>query len=135
MDKSETRQDGIGQPDKKSWVTGDEAQGIVGRRKMSGARFLPPAFLCAQIFIERETSEYEVALGRSVASAPVLMFAYKPPSSKACYLHQKIPQQKHSGQGVDHRVQLQGRTIGSCFPLSFFQFLSTKRHSFSTSLG
>ena len=41
-------------------MNGDEAQGTMGRRK---ARFLPPAFLCAQMFIEREreTSGYEAA--------------------------------------------------------------------------
>ena len=35
-------------------VTGDEAQGTMGRVKKGDARFLLPAFLCAQIFIERE---------------------------------------------------------------------------------
>ena len=35
-------------------VTGDEAQGTMGRVKTGGARFLLPTFLCAQIFIERE---------------------------------------------------------------------------------
>ena len=36
-------------------VTGDEAQGTVGRRKKRReARFLLPAFLCTQFLIERE---------------------------------------------------------------------------------
>ena len=41
-------------------ITGDEAQGTMGRVKKGDARFLFTAFLCAQIFIEREreTSGY-----------------------------------------------------------------------------
>ena len=40
-------------------VTGDVAQGTMGRRKKRGdVRFLLPAFLCAHIFIERETSRF-----------------------------------------------------------------------------
>ena len=35
----------------------DETQGTI--KKSERARFLLPFFLCAQIFIERETSEYE----------------------------------------------------------------------------
>jgi len=49
-------------------VTGDEAQGSMGRRKKRGeARFPLPAFLCTQFFIERgrETSGYETAPGGS----------------------------------------------------------------------
>ena len=38
-------------------VTGDEPQGTMGRVQTAGeARCLLPAFLCAHIFIERETS-------------------------------------------------------------------------------
>ena len=51
--------------ERKTRVTGDEVQGNIGRVKKGGeARLAPllfPAFLCAQIFIERETSGYEVA--------------------------------------------------------------------------
>ena len=43
-------------------VTGDEAQGTMGRRNKRGeaglARFLPPASLFPQIFIERERDVY-----------------------------------------------------------------------------
>ena len=52
-------------------VTGDEAQGTMGRVKKRDARFLLPAFLCVQIFIEREASGYEAAPGSfSSTSAP-----------------------------------------------------------------
>ena len=48
-------------------VTGDEPQGNMGRVQTAGearlARCLLPAFLCAHIFIERETSGYEAATG------------------------------------------------------------------------
>ena len=51
--------------ERKLRVTEDETQGTIGRVKKGGeARLAPllfPAFLCAQIFIERETSGYEVA--------------------------------------------------------------------------
>ena len=44
-------------------VTGDEPQGTMGRVQTAGearlARCLLPAFLCAHIFINRETSGYE----------------------------------------------------------------------------
>ena len=41
-------------------VTGDEPQGTMGRVQSAGeARCLLPAFLCAHIFIKRETSGYE----------------------------------------------------------------------------
>ena len=44
-------------------VTGDALQGTMGRVQTAGearlARCLLPAFLCAHIFIERETSGYE----------------------------------------------------------------------------
>ena len=44
-------------------VTGDEPQGTMGRVQMAGearlARCLLPAFLCAHIFIDRETCGYE----------------------------------------------------------------------------
>ena len=41
-------------------MTGNEAQGTMGRVKNGGeARFLLIGFLCAQIFIETETSGYE----------------------------------------------------------------------------
>ena len=50
--------------ERKTRVTEDETQGTMGRVKKGGeARLAPllfPAFLCAQIFIERETSGYEV---------------------------------------------------------------------------
>ena len=43
-------------------VTGDEPQGTMGRVQTAGeARCLLPAFLCAHIFIERETSRHEAA--------------------------------------------------------------------------
>ena len=56
-------------------VTGDEAQGTMGRVKTGGARFLLPTFLCAQIFIEREreTSGYQAAPG-SLSSTSVPAF-------------------------------------------------------------
>ena len=45
-------------------VTGDEPQGTMGRVPAAGlARCLLPAFLCAHIFIKRETSGYEAAQG------------------------------------------------------------------------
>ena len=43
-------------------VTGDEPQGTMGRVQTAGeVRCLLPAFLCAHIFIKRETSGYEAA--------------------------------------------------------------------------
>ena len=39
-------------------VTGEEAQGTMGRVK-NGGEVILPSFLCAQIFIEREVSGYE----------------------------------------------------------------------------
>ena len=46
-------------------VTGDEPQGTMGRVQTVGeARCLLPAFLCADIFIKRETSGYEAGRGR-----------------------------------------------------------------------
>ena len=43
-------------------MTGDEPQGTMGRVQTAGeARCLFPAFLCAHIFIERETSRHEAA--------------------------------------------------------------------------
>ena len=47
-------------------VTGDEPQGTMGRVQTAGearlARCLLPAFLCAHIFIGRETSVYEAGV-------------------------------------------------------------------------
>ena len=41
-------------------VTGEKPQGTMGRVQTAGeARGLRPAFLCAHIFSERETSAYE----------------------------------------------------------------------------
>ena len=41
-------------------MTGDEPQGTMGRVQTAGeARCLLPAFLCAHIFMKRETSGYE----------------------------------------------------------------------------
>ena len=41
-------------------VTGDEPQGTMGRVQTAGeARCLLPGFLCAHIFMKRETSGYE----------------------------------------------------------------------------
>ena len=46
--------------ERETQVTGYEPQGTMGRVQTAGearlARCLPPAFLCAHIFIERETS-------------------------------------------------------------------------------
>ena len=42
-------------------VTGDEPQGTMGSRKQAKLRCVLPAFLCAHIFIKRETSGYEAA--------------------------------------------------------------------------
>ena len=59
-------------------VTGDEAQGTIGRRKKRReARFLLPAFFCTQIFIEREreTSGYETAPGGSNNTSRCFMLA------------------------------------------------------------
>ena len=53
-------------------MTGCEAQGTMRRRKIRGeaslARFLLPAFLCAQIFIEKETSRLGTRQGQTVRS-------------------------------------------------------------------
>ena len=43
-------------------MTGDEPQGTMGRVQTAGARCLLPAFLCAHIFIKRETSGYEAGV-------------------------------------------------------------------------
>ena len=63
-------------------VTGDEAQGTMGKRKKRReakreARFLLPAFFCTQIFIEREreTSGYETAPGGSNNTSRCFMLA------------------------------------------------------------
>ena len=45
--------------ERETQVTGDEPQGTMGR--VQTARCLLPTFLCAHIFIERETSGYEAA--------------------------------------------------------------------------
>ena len=46
-------------------VTGDEPQGTMGRVQTG-----LPAFLCAHIFIKRETSGYEAAAGRPCYATP-----------------------------------------------------------------
>ena len=47
-------------------MIGDEPQGTMGRVQTAGeARCLLPAFLCAHIFIKRETSGYEAGLTRN----------------------------------------------------------------------
>ena len=47
--------------------TGDEPQGTMGRQRTAGeARCLLPAFLCAHIFNEKETSGYEAVHGASL---------------------------------------------------------------------
>ena len=64
--------------ERKTRVTGDEAQGTMGRRKKRReARFLLPAFFCTQIFIEREreTSGYETAPGGSNNTSRCFMLA------------------------------------------------------------
>ena len=52
-----------GRGERETRVTGDEPQGTMGRVQTAGearlARCLLPAFLCAHIFIKRETSGYE----------------------------------------------------------------------------
>jgi len=54
-----------GRGERETRVTGDEPQRIMGRLQIAGearlARCLLSAFLCAHIFIERETSGYEAA--------------------------------------------------------------------------
>ena len=50
-------------------VTGDEPQGSMGR-----ARCLLPAFLCAHIFIKRETSGYEAGSARLRTLSYVLTY-------------------------------------------------------------
>ena len=56
-----------GRGERETRVTGDEPQGTMGRVQTAGeaslARCLLPAFLCAHIFIQRETSGYEAATG------------------------------------------------------------------------
>ena len=59
-------------------VTGDEAQGTMGRVKKGDARFLLPAFLCVQIFIEREASGYEAARDPSLLQEPLPFKGVKP---------------------------------------------------------
>ena len=47
--------------------TGDESQGSMGREWTAGEAFcLLPVFLCAHIFIARETSGYEAVPGASL---------------------------------------------------------------------
>ena len=53
-------------------ITGDEAQGAMGRVKKGDARFLLTAFLCAQIFIERERDVW-------VLGSPWILLFYKCP--------------------------------------------------------
>ena len=49
-----------GRGERETRVTGEEPQGTMGRVQTAGeARCLRPAFLCAHIFSERETSAYE----------------------------------------------------------------------------
>ena len=52
-----------GRGERETRVTGEEPQGTMGRVPSAGeARCLRPAFLCAHIFIERETSGYEAGI-------------------------------------------------------------------------
>ena len=54
-------------------MTGDESQGAMGRVQTAGeARCLLPALRCAQIFIKRETSGYEAAVGQSLKLVKLL---------------------------------------------------------------
>ena len=48
-----------GRGEREMRVTGDEPQGTMGRVQTGGCPL--PAFLCAPVFIEKETSGYEVA--------------------------------------------------------------------------
>ena len=55
-----------GRGERETRVTGDEPQGTMGRVQTAGEAFAKPrcvlpAFLCAYIFIKRETSGYEAA--------------------------------------------------------------------------
>ena len=53
-----------GRGEREKRVTGDEPQGSMGRVQTAGeARCLLPAFLCAHILIDRETSGYEAGIG------------------------------------------------------------------------
>ena len=74
-------------------VTGDEPQGTMGRVQTG-----LPAFLCAHIFIKRETSGYEAAAGRPCYATPKTQLLRRLeksgkvslfPSSPACFLHVK----------------------------------------------
>ena len=49
----------LGRGERETRGSVDEPQGTVGRVQTADARCLLPAFLCAHIFIERETSGYE----------------------------------------------------------------------------
>ena len=77
-------------------VTGDEPQGAMG------ARFLLPAFLCAHIFIKRETSGYEAGLGISLWH-PEIHFSNgdknqpPPPAKKKKSLGFPTKPKQHSG--------------------------------------
>ena len=68
--------------ERETGVTGNEAQGTMGRRRRRGeALFLPSRFICGQIFIERETERRLLTRQATKYFAPCTLWS----SPKRCY--------------------------------------------------
>ena len=107
-------------------VTGDEPQGTMGRVQTAGeARCLLPAFLCAHIFIERETSRHEAA--RLVLILRTIARHVVPCSWSLGGDSSNIREALYSLQIKGFFFLIAKRRISQCFKRSLFDLYHTNR--------